>query len=155
MPVSVDELNKSTTPCFSTLAKKCGVTPSLLLREIKLIAFSDPANHTKVGKGGALQFRTFEEQGDERRAIKKIKEKTITTKILGVTTKTSTIEYELHSKMDAIDMGLVIHGMKKPTKVELNGKLNIDVTGSRQKLLDRIAAIAERRGKKRSDKQPK
>jgi hypothetical protein len=131
MPIPIEEIDKATTPCFSTLANKLGVTPRKLLQEIKLIAFSDPANHAEIAEGGELRFKTFEEQGRKRRAIKKIKEKTVITeskdgeKIY----KTSTVEYELHSKMDAIDMGLAIHGMKKPTNVKVDhaGKVIVEI----------------------------
>jgi len=125
MPVTVDELNQSTSICFSTLADKEGLTPRKLIREIKLIAFSDPANHAEIAEGGELRFKTFKEQGSKRRALKKIREKTVITeskdgeKIY----KTSTVEWELHNKNDAIDMGMAIHGMKKPKEVKHSGEI--------------------------------
>ena len=157
MPVSVDELNKSTTPCFSALASKEGLTPRKLIKEIKLIAFSDVANHVEIAEGGEIQFKTFTDQGKKRRAIKSLEEKTIITESKDGERiyKTSTVKFTLHDKLDAVDMGLCLHGMKKPTKVDLNGKLDLNITGSKQKLADRVNAIAKRRGANGSDKRSK
>ena len=120
MPVSVDELNKSTTPCFSGMASKLGLTPRKLILELKEIAFSDIANHTEIAEGGELRFKTFEEQGKKRRAIQSLKEKTVITESKDGEKlyKTSTIEFKLYDKLDAIDLGFSMHGMKKPIKVD-------------------------------------
>lgn len=148
MPFSVDDLNKSTTPCFASLANKLGMTPTRVMKEYKLIACCDPANHAEIAEGGELRFKTFREQGQRRRAIKSIKEKTVITeskdgeKIY----KTSTVEYTLHDKLEALDFFQAVHGMKKPLKVDLNGKLNIDIASAKRKLIDRVNVIAKRRG---------
>jgi hypothetical protein len=156
MPVSVDELNKSTTPCFTALAIKLGVTPTKVIKERKLLAFSDPANHSEIDKGGALRFKTFKEQGKHRRAMKSIKEKTVITESADGEKiyKTSTVEYQLHDKPDSLAFFENLFGMKKPKEVKLSGKLDIDIAGSRDKLANRLNAIAKRRGKSGSDKQP-
>jgi len=133
MPVPSDEIDKATSFCFSDLANKEGLTPRKLIKELKLIAFSDPADHSEIAEGGELRFKTFGEQGKKRRAIKKLKEKTIITesKDGNIISKISTVDFELHSKMEAIDAGLNIHGMKKPLKVkaDLNGSIMAAVAG--------------------------
>lgn len=121
MPVSIDEIDKSTTLCFSALAIKEGLTPRKLIKEIKLLAFSDVSDHCDIAEGGELRFKTFQEQGRKRRAIKSLKEKTVITeskdgeKIY----KTSTVEWTMHDKLNALDMGLALHGMKKPKDIKV------------------------------------
>ena len=128
MPVSVDELNKSTTPCFSGLANKEGLTPRNLIKEIKLMAFSDVANHCEVAEGGELCFKNFKVQGIKRRAIQSLEEKTVITESKDGERiyKTSTVKFRLHPKNDAIDMGLALHGMKKP----VSAKIDVNHSGS-------------------------
>ncbi len=125
MPISVDEVNKSTEQtCFSTLASKLGLTPKKLIQETKIIAFQDPADHFDVDKDGDLQIKDFKEQGRKRRAIKKIKQKKVVTRSKDGEEiyTTTTTEVEFHSKDTAIGFGMAIHGMAKPKKHEVAGK---------------------------------
>jgi hypothetical protein len=136
MPVSVDELNKSTTPCFSSLAIKEGLTPRKLIKEINLMAFSDVADHCEVAEGGELRFKTFKNQGIKRRALQSLEEKTVITesKDGNIIYKTSTVKFKLHPKNDAIDMGLCLHGMKKPAKIDVNHNIDKSLFDSARKV---------------------
>lgn len=144
MPVTVDELNKSTTVCFTTLAIKEGLTPRKIIKEIKELAFSDLKNHITVDEGGAVIAKPLDQIGNKSKAVKKIREKSVIAenKDGSVLYKTSTIEYELHDKISALDQAMGLHGMKKPVKQEvkiqgledvlrtIHGK-RTDTTGSR------------------------
>ena len=135
MPISADELNQSCTPDFSGLATKGGLTPKKLIRELKTIAFSDPADHLDIAEGGELRFKTFNEQGQARRAIKSIKEKTTITESKDgeKINKTSTVEFTLYDKLDAIKAGMALHGMAKPERLDVKHTGSITVeTGIRR-----------------------
>lgn len=129
MPIPIEEIDQSTTFCFSTLANKLGLTPRRILRELKILALSDPADHSEIAEGGELRFKTFEEQGQKRRAIKSIREKTVIaeSKDGEKIYKTSTIDYTLHDKRESLDMLMNLHGMKKPLKVNHAGNVKVEV----------------------------
>lgn len=138
MPVTVDELNQSTSICFSALASKEGLTPRKIIKEIKDIALSDLKHHITVDEGGAVTAKPLSEMGRRSRAVKKVKEKCVITeskdgeKIY----KESTIEYELYNKLEALDMAMTIHGMKiKKIEAKHSGNITVD-TGIRRPMDD-------------------
>ena len=102
--------------------EKAGFTEKRIATELALIAYQDPANHAEIAEGGELRFKTFKEQGSKRRAIKSIKEKTVITeskdgeKIY----KTSTVEWTMHDKLEALGMAVDVIGIKKPAKIDVN-----------------------------------
>lgn len=100
-----------------------GFTDCKIARELAMIAFSDVANHVEIAEGGELRFKTFKEQGRKRRAIKKIREKTIITESKDGTqiSKVSTVEFELYDKLDALQKAIVIKGIQKPLGVKVEG----------------------------------
>ena len=120
MPVTADELNKSCQTDFPVLATKGGLTARKLIKELKTIAFSDLSDHLEIADGGELRFKTFGEQGLKRRAIKSIKEKTTITESQDGQriNKTSTVEFTLYDKLDAIKTAMALHGMTKPERRE-------------------------------------
>ena len=59
-------------------------------------------------------------------------------------------------RLEAANIASGFFGLKQDkVKVDLNGKINLDIAGAKQKLLDRVNAIAKRKGKGRGDKRPK
>jgi N-acetyl-beta-hexosaminidase len=107
--------------------EKAGFTDCKIARELAIIAFSDPTNHVDIAEGGELQFKTLQEQGKARRAIKKIREKTIITESKDGErlNKISTIEFELHDKLDALGKAISVKGIQKPAKVDHTGNINV------------------------------
>jgi hypothetical protein len=101
--------------------ERAGFTDCKIAQELAIIAFSDPANHVEIAEGGELQFKTLDEQGKHRRAIKKIKEKTVITESKDGERlyKTSTVEWEMHDKLDAIEKAINVKGIKKPQKLDV------------------------------------
>jgi len=120
--------------------QKAGFTVEKIAEEMAIMAFSDPANHADIAEGGELRFKTFKEQGDRRRALKKIKEKTVITeskdgeKIY----KTSTVEWELHDKPEMLIKGAAIVGIVPEQKVK------VEIPG----LEETLRKIHEKRAKK-------
>jgi len=134
MSVSIDELNEATSISFSDLAIKEGLTPRKIIHEIKEIALSDLKNHLTIDEGGAVIAKPLTEIGKRSRAIKKIKEKCVISesKDGDVLYKTSTVEYELHDKLDALDQAMTLLGMKnKKLDVKHQGNIIVD-TGIRR-----------------------
>ena len=107
--------------------EKAGFTEQKIAEELAIMAFADPANHAEIAEGGELRFKTFKEQGKQRRAIKSIKEKTVITeskdgeKIF----KTSTVEWTMQDKLQALGMAVDVIGIKKPVKHDLNVSGNL------------------------------
>lgn len=163
MPVTADELNKSTSFCFSELATSQGLTPKKLINEIKLIALSDVSNHVDVDEGGALQFKDLKKQGMKRRAIQALEEKTVITETKdgALISKVSTVKFKLHPKMEAIEQGLAIHGMKKQKEMKLSGSLGLvtdaDITNEEREAVLLASRIMREKmnGKSRSAKKSK
>jgi hypothetical protein len=114
--------------------EKAGFSVLKLAKELKLIAFSDIADHCTIDEGGALQMLSLQQIGKKSKAIKKVKE---TTKITESKDgeklfKDSRVEYELYDKLDAIKLAAALMGMEAPQKHEF------DLTGSL------MAAVAAR-----------
>lgn len=118
-----DEVMSETQKAFV----KAGFTAERMAKEYAIMGFSDPADHSEIAEGGELRFKTFEEQGEKRRAIKKIKEKTTIaeSKDGNIIYKTSIVDYELHDKKGTLDTVVGIMGMKAPDKIEMNHQGNI------------------------------
>jgi hypothetical protein len=123
--------------------EKAGFTRLKIAQELALIAFSDPARHVEIAEGGELTFIPLDQQGKHRRALKKIREKTVITeskdgeKIY----KTSTVEYEMHDKLDAIKQACQALGINAPQKHEVTGAEGgaISLTGLSDEELMKIA----------------
>ena len=114
--------------------EKAGFSVLKLAKELKIIAFSDIADHCTIDDGGALQMRSLQEIGKKSKAIKKVKE---TTKITESKDgeklfKDSRVEYELYDKLDAIKLAASLMGMEAPQRV------SVDIEGSL------MAAVAAR-----------
>jgi hypothetical protein len=112
--------------------EKAGFTVPRIARGLAIVAYSDPAHFVDVAKGGELSFKTFKEMGIKRRAIKKIREKTIITesKDGDKLYKTSTVEYETHDKMDALGKAIAVIGIQKPAEHNVNIAGEVVVLGS-------------------------
>jgi len=125
MARKADETAKTDADDFRALASRKGLTPAKLIEELAVIATADIADFVTVSEDGALQAKPLTELKGASRAVRKIREKTVITEKAdgSVLTKTSTLEYELHPKLDAIDQGLKIHGMKAPEKREVSAEL--------------------------------
>ena len=117
--------------------EKAGFTEQKIAEELAIMAFSDPANHAEIAEGGELRFKTFKEQGSKRRAIKSIKEKTVITESKDgeKVFKTSTVEWTMQDKLQALGMAVDVIGIKKPVKVDLNHKGEIKIN-----IIDRFGA---------------
>jgi len=114
--------------------EKAGFSILKLAKELKIIAFSDIADHCTIDEGGALQMKSLQEIGKKSKAIKKVKENTkITESKDGERLfKDSRVEYELYDKLDAIKLAASLMGMEAPQKVL------VDIEGSL------MAAVAAR-----------
>jgi hypothetical protein len=110
--------------------ERAGFKVPKIAKELAIIAFSDPDDFVEVAEGGELRFRTFKEMGKKRRAIKSISEKTVITESKDGERlyKTSTVDYELWSKSDALKTAIEVIGIKKPQQVNhshtIDGKLD-------------------------------
>lgn len=116
------------------MMEKAGFSVLKLAKELKIIAFSDIADHCTIDEGGALQMKPLHELGKKSRAVKKVKENTkITESKDGEKLfKDSRVEYELYDKLDAIKLAASLMGMEAPQKHE------VDIGGSL------MAAVAAR-----------
>lgn len=129
--------------------ERAGFKVPRIARELALIAYSDMADFIMVGDNKlSTPIPINELKKKKSRIIKKLKSKV---KILhkkegGNKVLEHELEYELHDKLHALNMAIEILGIKKPLKVDLNGKLNIDIASAKRKLIDRVNVIAKRRG---------
>ena len=128
-PEQTEEINQEVMCETRRQFEKAGFTVPKIAKELAIIAFSDPDDFVEVAEGGELRFRTFKEMGRKRRAIKSISEKTVITENKDGERlyKTSTVDYELWSKPDALKTAIEVIGIKKPAKVDvthnMDGKL--------------------------------
>lgn len=118
-----EEVIDDTRRCF----ERAGFTPSKIARELAIIGFSDPADIVDVAEGGELQFKKFDEMGKKRRAIRKIREKTVITESKDGEQlyKTSTVEFDLHDKLDALGKAMGCIGITKPVQHEHAGNIKV------------------------------
>jgi Holliday junction resolvasome RuvABC DNA-binding subunit len=125
MARKTNETDKTDADDFRALASRKGLTPAKLIEELAVIATADIADFVTVSEDGAIQAKPLTELKGASRAVRKIREKTVITEKAdgSVLTKTSTLEYELHPKLDAVEAGLKIHGMKAPEKREVSAEL--------------------------------
>jgi len=135
--------------------ERCGHSVSKIAKELALICYSDPANHCDIAEGGELRFKTFDEQGDARRALQSLEEKTVITESKDGKElyKTSTVKWKLHDKLEALNLTSEIMSIKKPKEIKLNG--NLDVRGAKQKLVTRINTVVKQRAKRANTKRAK
>lgn len=108
--------------CRIPIVEKQGGTIERIARELALVAFSDPANYSSIGEDGAMQLRTFKQMGRKRRALKKIREKTVITESADGArlNKISTVEYELWDKLSGLNGLMELRG-DKIKKLEVTG----------------------------------
>jgi hypothetical protein len=109
--------------------EKAGFSILKIAKELKLIAFSDIADHCTIDEGGALQMIPLDVLGKKSRAIKKVKENTkITESKDGETLfKDSRVEYELYDKLEALKFAAVLMGMKQADKDSFKGEVTINL----------------------------
>jgi hypothetical protein len=109
--------------------ERAGHKDSAIARELAIIGYSDPADYLEIAEGGELRFKTFDEMGEKRRAIKKIREKTVITesKDGALISKISTVEFELHDKLDGLGKVIGVKGINKPQKVDVSGEVSIQL----------------------------
>jgi hypothetical protein len=136
--------------------EEAGFTVPHIAKELALIAFSDMADFVQIDAEGSTKPLSFAElKKNKSRIIKKIREKRrILNGKADDTILEDTFEFELHDKLEALGMAIEIIGIKKPKEIKLNGNLNLDIAGAKQKLAARIAVIAKRRGEGGSDSKP-
>ncbi len=94
-----------------------------LAKELDLIAFSDLTNYLILGEDGSVSWVDPEglKKSGLTRAIKKIKRRKIYKAGKGEddeTIITDEVDFELHSKMEAIQTLVEIMGIKSPEKLE-------------------------------------
>jgi L-rhamnose isomerase len=109
-----------------------------IVKELALIGFSDPSQFVDIAEGGELRFRTFKEMGKKRRCLKKISEKTVITESKDgeKVYKTSTVDYELWSKPDALRELIVLGGYRPAEKkdVKHEGTVTVEVVNYAEKV---------------------
>lgn len=99
-----------------TIAKfeKAGFTDSRIARELALVAFADMADFVQVDEQGSVKPIAIADLKKHSKAIKKIREKR---RILNGkdedTILEDTFEFELHSKLEALQMAMEVKGMKR------------------------------------------
>jgi len=144
MARKADDTVKAESTDYRAQASQKGLTPARLIEELKIIALSDIADYVEIDKDGTLAAKPLTDLKAKSRAVRKIKEKTtVTEKADGtVITRTSTLEYELHSKLDAIDAAMKIHGMKAPERREVSAEVKHapDLPPEMQSVIDAIYA---------------
>ena len=127
---------------FRALASRKGLTPAKLIEELAVIATADIADFVEIGEDGSILARPLSSLGGASRAVRKVRQKTVVTEKAdgSLITKTNTLEYELHPKLEAIDAGLKIHGMKAPEKREVSAELKAaaDLPPAMKSALDEI-----------------
>ena len=130
------------TPTARLFAKAGKHSITRLAKEYELLGYSDVADYVTITEGGEIQFNPLDTlPKGKSRAIKKIREKTtITESKDGQTlTKYSTIEFELHSKTDALHEIVDIMSIKPAAKLDIGGP-------GIESILERV--YAKRSGKK-------
>jgi hypothetical protein len=115
------EVMEETNCIFRREFHKAGFTAAKMAKEQAIMAYSDPADYAEIGEDGSLRLKQFQEIGEKRRAIKKIKEKTTIgeSKDGSVIFKTSKVEYELWDKQQAHDFAADVLGIRADKKLKL------------------------------------
>ena len=116
-----------------------GFTDRKIAKELALIAFSDIQDYVTVDEGGSLQVLPLSDlKKHKSRAIKKIKEKaTIKESNDGKSTvRYSSLEFELHDKLEAIKTAIDCMGIKKPAKYDVNIAGRVDFSKFSNEELD-------------------
>jgi hypothetical protein len=106
--------------------KKAGWTIPAIAKELALIGFADMADFVTISESGIVQAIPFDELAKGKsRIIKKVKEKRVIRTEKGTKDKPdgdeildATFEFELYSKLDAIQMAGDVLGMKAPTQIK-------------------------------------
>lgn len=112
-----------------TAFEKAGFTDTAIADELALIAFADMADFVDVDELGIVRAISFDElKKNKSRIIKKIKEKRVIRTEKGTKDKPdgeqildSTFEFELYSKLDALEIAVDVKGLKKQ-KIEFPDK---------------------------------
>jgi len=111
-----------------------------IVRELALIGYSDPSQFVEVAEGGELRFRTFKEMGTRRRCLKRISEKTVITKSKDGEKlyKTSTVDYELWSKLDALKELIVLGDYRPSERHEVEHTGSLEIKDARAKIAGKL-----------------
>ena len=135
--------------------ERAGHSMDRIAEGLAIASYSNIKDFFKIDEGGAIQFKPL--RGRKTQAIKKIREKTnIAESADGQTIfKRSVVELELYDSLDAKKFSAALMGMVKPIKVDVNAKLDVGIKDARQKLADRLNAIAKRKPKSGSAKRSK
>lgn len=109
--------------------EKAGFSFIKIAKELKIIAFSDIADHCMIDEGGALQMISLSDLGKKSKAIKKVKENTkITESKDGEKLyKDSHVEYELYDKIEALKFAALLMGMKQADKDAVKADVTINL----------------------------
>lgn len=116
------EAGRIIVSCRIPIVEKAGGTIKRIAEEYALIAFSDPASYSDIDESGAMALRSFKAMGKKRRALKKVREKTVITESADGQrlNKISTVEYELWDKLSALNGLMDLRG-DKIKKLEVTG----------------------------------
>lgn len=125
-PEQHQDINKRVVCETRKQFEKAGFTVPKIAKELALIGFSDISDYLTVDEGGAIQVFPLETlKKNKSKAIKKIREKTTITesKDGSVIYKTSTVEFELHDKLQSLGMAVDVIGIKKPIQHKVEAQI--------------------------------
>lgn len=112
-----DKINDE-VKCETRLAmEKAGHSMPKIAKELAIIAYSDPNDYYIIDEGGAITLKPLKGLKKKSRAIKKIREKTNIAELAdgSMVFKKSSVELELHDKVDTLKFSATLMGMVKPT----------------------------------------
>lgn len=119
--------------------EKAGFTDSRIAKELSLIAFADMADFVQIDEQGSVKPLSIDTLKKKSRIIRKIKEKR---RILNGkdddTILEDTFEFELYSKLDALQMAIDVKGMKRTQPVGGSLTLNHALTPEISEMFDAI-----------------
>lgn len=119
--------------------EKAGFTDSRIAKELSLIAFADMADFVQIDEQGSVKPLSIDTLKKKSRIIRKIKEKR---RILNGkdddTILEDTFEFELYSKLDALQMAIDVKGMKRTQPVGGSLTLNHALTQEISEMFDAI-----------------
>jgi hypothetical protein len=130
-PEQNEKINKQIICETRRQFEKAGFTVPKIAKELALIGFSDISDYLTVNEGGAIEIIPFKDLKKlKSKAIKKIREKTVITESKDgeVISKISTVEFELHDKLQSLGMAVDVIGIKKPVKHDVNLKGDLNLT---------------------------
>jgi hypothetical protein len=134
-----DEINDAVMCETRRAMEKAGHSMPKIAKELAIIAYSDPNDYYNIDEGGAITLKPLKGLKKKSRAIKKIREKTNIAESAdgSMVFKKSTVELELHDKLDMLKFSATLMGMVKPTPQDHrhSGTIIVD-TGIRRPMDD-------------------